>query len=92
MSLESEILSDLRQLLSEHGFPVRWKDISLLVLVDRNRYEQQLDIGGFVDPPDLSLRLPKLTFPAAWPESDANAKEAPMSWHYDPSFPKRISG
>jgi hypothetical protein len=35
MSLESEILDDLRQLLSEHGVKARWKDIDQLVLVSR---------------------------------------------------------
>ena len=68
MSLESEILSDLHQLLSEHGVKARWKDIDLLVLVSRTRNEQQIDMGGFVESPDLSLRVPKLAFPAALPK------------------------
>ena len=62
MSLESEILTDLRQLLSEHGVKARWKGIDLLVLVSRVKREQQIDMGGFVDSPDLSLRVPKLAF------------------------------
>ena len=68
MSLEAEILSDLHQLLSEHGVPARWKDISLLVLVSRVRNDQQIDMGGFVESPDLSLRVPKRAFPAALPK------------------------
>lgn len=68
MSLESEILSDLRQLLSEHGVPARWKNISLLVLVSRVRNDQQIDIGGFVESPDLSLRVPKRAFPGVLPK------------------------
>ena len=64
MSLESDILNDLQELLQEHGVQARWNNINLLVLVSRNRNEQQLDIGGFVDSPDLSLRVPKLAFPA----------------------------
>lgn len=68
MSLESEILNDLQQLLQEHGVQARWNGINLLVLVSRNRNEQQLDIGGFVDSPDLILRVPKLAFPAALPK------------------------
>jgi hypothetical protein len=68
MSLESDILSDLQQLLHEHGVKAQWNGINLLVLVSRNRNEQQLDIGGFVDAPDLSLRVPKLAFPAALPK------------------------
>jgi hypothetical protein len=68
MSLESEILSDLRQLLSEHGVRARWKDIELLVLVSRVKREQQIDMGGFVDSPDLSLRVPKRAFPGPLPK------------------------
>jgi hypothetical protein len=67
MSLESDILADFHQLHAEHGVQARWNNINLLVLVSRNRNEQQLDIGGFVESPDLSLRVPKLAFPAALP-------------------------
>ena len=67
MSLESDTLNDLQELLQEHGVKARWNGINLLVLVSRNRNEQQLDIGGFVDSPDLSLRVPKLAFPDALP-------------------------
>ena len=45
MNLESEILSDLHQLLWEYGVPTRWQDISLLVLVSRVRNDQQIDMG-----------------------------------------------
>ena len=69
MDLESEILSDLRQLLDEHGVKARWQDIDLLVLVSRVKREQQIDMGGFVDSPDLSLRVPKLAFPIALPKT-----------------------
>ena len=68
MSLESDILNDLQHLLQEHGVKARWDGINLLVLVSRNRNEQQLDIGGFVNLPDLSLRVPKLVFPADLPK------------------------
>lgn len=68
MSLESEILSDLHQLLSEHGVGARWKSIELLVLVSRVKREQQIDMGGFVDSPDLSLRVPKAAFPGPLPK------------------------
>ena len=68
MSLESEILADLYQLLSEHGVRARWQSINLLVLVSRVRNEQQIDMGGFVESPDLSLRVPKLAFPDALPK------------------------
>ncbi len=68
MSLESEILADLHQLLTEHGVTARWKTLDLLVLVSRTRNEQQIDIGGFVESPDLSLRVPQLAFPDALPK------------------------
>lgn len=68
MSLESEILSDLHRLLSEHGVTARWKAIDLLVLVSRVKREQQIDMGGFVDSPDLSLRVPKAAFPGPLPK------------------------
>lgn len=68
MSLESDILNDLQELLQEHGVQARWNGIRLIVLVSRNRNEQQMDIGGFVDSPDLSLRVPKLALPAALPK------------------------
>jgi hypothetical protein len=68
MELEAEILSDLRQLLEEHGVNARWKDIDLLVLVSRVKREQQIEMGGFVESPELSLRVPKLAFPNTLPK------------------------
>lgn len=68
MGLDSEILADLRQLLTEHGVQARWNGIDLLVLVSRVRRDQQIDLGGLVDSPDLSLRVPKTAFPGALPK------------------------
>ena len=68
MELESEILSDLRQLLAEHGVRARWQGLDLLVLVNRVKREQQIDMGGFVESPELSLRVPKLAFPGTLPK------------------------
>lgn len=68
MTLASEILADLHHLLTEHGVTARWKNLDLLVLVSRVRNEQQIDMGGFVESPDLSLRVPKLAFPDALPK------------------------
>jgi hypothetical protein len=68
MSLESDILTDLRQLLSEHGVKARWKGIDLLVLVGRVERSQQIEMGGFVDSPELSLRVPKTAFTGALPK------------------------
>lgn len=62
MSFDSEILTDMRQLLTEHGVRARWKGIDLLVLISRVRRDQQIDMGGFVDSPDFSLRVPKTAF------------------------------
>jgi hypothetical protein len=68
MELESEILSGLRQLLSEHGVQARWQGLDLLVLVSRVKRDQQIEMGGFVESPDLSLRVPKLAFPITLPK------------------------
>jgi hypothetical protein len=68
MSLESDILSDFQRLYAEHGVQARWKGLSLPVLVSRLRNEQQLEMGGFVESPDLSLRVPKLAFVNASPK------------------------
>jgi hypothetical protein len=67
MGLESDILTDLRQLLTEHGVQARWQGLDLLVLVSRVRREQQIEMGGFVESPDLSLRVPKAAFPDTLP-------------------------
>ena len=45
-----------------------WTDRNRLLLVSPNRTGQQLDIGGFGDSPNLSLRVPKIAFPAALPK------------------------
>ena len=67
MGLESDILSDFRQLLTEHGVQARWQGLDLLVLASRVRREQQIEMGGFVESPDLSLRVPKSAFPNTLP-------------------------
>ena len=68
MSLETEILADLRQLITEHGVKARWQGIDLLVLVSRVKNEQQIEMGGFVEQPDLSVRVPKAAFPDRLPK------------------------
>jgi hypothetical protein len=68
MSSESEILADFRQLLAEHGVSARWKTTDLLALVSRVRREQQIDMGGFVESPELSLRVAKEDFPGVLPK------------------------
>ena len=69
MDLEQDILSDLRQLLSEHGVAARWNNLALLVLASRVERDKQMEIGGFVDSPDMSARVPKAAFPAARPKT-----------------------
>ena len=68
MGIESDILTDLRQLLTEHGVRARWQGLDLLVLVSRIRREQQMEMGGFVESPELSLRVPKAAFPNTLPK------------------------
>ena len=69
MSLEFEILADFQRLLTEHGTAAAWKGINLSVLVSRVRGEQQIETGGFVESPDLSVRVAKSAFPAALPKT-----------------------
>ena len=68
MSLESDILADFQQLLAEHGTAALWNGLNLSVLVSRLRSEQQIEIGGFVESPDLSVRVAKSAVPAALPK------------------------
>jgi hypothetical protein len=68
MSLEAEIFSDFQQLIPEHGVAARWKNLDLLVLASRVRADQQIDLGGFVASPDLSLRVAKSDFPDQLPK------------------------
>ena len=68
MALHDDILSDLRQILTEHGVKVRWKGIDLTALASRVRSEQQIEIGGLVESPDLDLRVPKSTFAGPLPK------------------------
>ena len=67
MALDTEILADFRQLLAEHGTTARWNGLSLSVLVSRTRRDQQIDIGGFVDAPELTLRVARQSFTGSLP-------------------------
>jgi hypothetical protein len=68
MSLESDILADLQHLLAEHGMTARWKTIDLTALASRVRADQQIDVGGFVQSPDLTLRVVRDDFPGPLPK------------------------
>ena len=68
MGIEAEITNDLRELLTERGVAARWSDIDIVVLASRAKHEQQIDIGGFVDSPDMSVRVLKASFPDALPK------------------------
>jgi hypothetical protein len=46
----------------------RWQGLDLLVLVSRVKREQQMEMGGFVESPELSLRVPKAAFPNTLPK------------------------
>ena len=67
MALDSEILADFQQLLSEHGAAARWGSLDLRVLVSRARRDQQIDIGGMVDAPELTLRVARQSFTGSLP-------------------------
>ena len=68
MPLDIEILADFRQLLTEHGVTARWKGLELVVLVSRMDRQQQIGIGGMVESPDMSLRVPKTAFSSTLPK------------------------
>jgi hypothetical protein len=68
MPLESDILADFRALLAEHGVQVRWKTLDFTALASRVRADQQIDLGGFVASPDLTLRVAKDDFPGPPPK------------------------
>lgn len=59
MNLEAEILADFRRLLTERGVRARWQGKTIDVLASRARAEQQLDIGGYVSSPEVTLRFIK---------------------------------
>jgi len=46
----------------------RWHGIDLLVLVSKVDVKQQIEMGGFIETPDLSLRVPKIAFPDTRPK------------------------
>ena len=62
MSLESDMLRDLAELLSEHGVPARWQNTDLIVLASRISTGSEIAIGGYVESPDLSIRVPRAAF------------------------------
>ena len=67
MSLETEIAADFLQLLDEHGTAATFGTVTVTVLASRARAEQQVDVGGFVESPDLSVRALKSAFTGALP-------------------------
>jgi hypothetical protein len=76
MSLEFDILADFRVLLAEYGVPVRWKMLDFTALASRVRADQQIDLGGFVTSPDLTLRVAKDDFPGPPPKFGERIKVA----------------
>lgn len=67
MAIDSEILADFRSLLAEHGTTARWNGLDFPALVSRVRRDQQIEIGGFVDSPELTLRAARDAFPTTLP-------------------------
>jgi hypothetical protein len=68
MSPESEILADLAELLSEHGVPARWQNTDLIVLASRIGTESGIAVGGYVESPDLTIRVPRTAFTGPVPQ------------------------
>lgn len=69
MALESEIRSDLDELLAEHGVAARWNGLDMIVLASRASRDQNIEIGGFVDAPELSIRVPSYALPDVKPKN-----------------------
>lgn len=67
MSLEQEILGDLAELLTEHGVQAQWQGVSLIVLASRIAAESSIAVGGYVESPDLSVRVPRAAFTGQLP-------------------------
>ncbi len=68
MSLEAEILADFTALLAEHGVEAQWQGVTLRGLASRVRDEQKIALGGFVDAPEISLRVARAAFTNGVPE------------------------
>jgi hypothetical protein len=62
MSLDAEIAADFLTMLDDYGVTATFGDQSALALVSQVRNEQELDLGGMVQSPDLKIRLPKSSF------------------------------
>lgn len=60
--LEAEILNDFRSLLAVRGVPARWNGRDLMVLASRERREEQIDLGGFVAAPEMTVRVAQADF------------------------------
>lgn len=69
MDLEDSIRADLDELLAEHGVVASWNGLDLMVLAGRASLDQDMAVGGFVDAPDLSIRVPCSALPAAGPKN-----------------------
>ena len=62
MDLSSEILGDLAELLTEHGVQAQWQGVSLIVLASSISTGSEIAIGGYVESPDISERVPRAVF------------------------------
>ncbi len=69
MDIEDSIRADLDELLAEHGVGARWNGLDLMVLAGRASRDQNIEIGGFVDAPDLSIRVPIYVLPEVKPKN-----------------------
>ena len=69
MDLEDSIRADLDELLAEHGVGARWNGLDLMVLASRASLDQNIEAGGFVDAPDLSIRVPAYALPDVKPRN-----------------------
>lgn len=68
MSLSDEILRDFQKLLNERGVTFNWNGSDYLGLMSRIRVEQEFMVGGMVESPESTLRVPTSAFVGAQPD------------------------
>jgi hypothetical protein len=69
MSIELEIAADFESLTAEHGVAATWNGRTFTALASRVRESQKLDVGGYVESPEITIRALKSSFSSgAMPE------------------------
>ena len=59
MNLKDEKAADLAQVLSEIGEPIVWNGLSLVAIITSIDFSEPLQIGGFGEEYDFTVKIPK---------------------------------